>query len=296
MSSHTVVLLGGPDSGQTNYLVRLWRALKSRKAVLMAPRSPENIKYVESLIEYILRGQFVPHTDLNVDPAHQQLEIPIVKTAAPEDGEVTLEVPDVSGELWQRAIDHGEVPRAWMEALEVSRGALLFVRVDSKANVSAMDWVNNSELLRFLGKDVAPNPGGVTPSVPTQVALCEMLRFLDQTLVRTGDQKPRVSVMITAWDLLNEVTAAEGPEAYLASEYPLFSGRLRDCSSLDVRCFGVSIVGGDLNEQKFQEEFFENEVDEMGFVTFTDENNAVCRDRDLSLPVAWLVDPLFDDE
>lgn len=296
MSTHSIILLGGPDSGKTNYLVRLWRALKSRKAQLVAPRSPANIKYVEGLIEFILRGQFVPHTDLSVIPSGQQLDIPLIRASHPDDGEVSLTVPDVSGELWQGAIDRGDIPRAWMDALESSAGALLFVREGSKANVPSLDWVNTPELLSFLGEGAAPNAEGKVPAVPTQVGLCEMLRFLDQTLLRTDGRKPKVAIMITAWDLLDEETRSSGPDAYIAREYPLFAGRLKDCISLDVNCFGVSIVGGDFEDDKFKEEFLEGDIDEMGFVIYVGDDQRVQRKNDLTLPVAWVIDPLFDDE
>ena len=296
MSDHSIILLGGPDSGKTNYLVRLWRALKSRKSKLVAPRSPTNIKYVEGLIEFILQGQFVPHTDVSDHPTDQQLVIPITRASAPDGEEVTLSVPDVSGELWQGAIDRGDIPKAWMEALQSSSGALLFVRVGSQANVPSLDWVNTPELLSFLGDGAAANSDGSVPKVPTQVAMCEMLRFLDQTLLRHGDFLPRVAVMITAWDLLDEETRAKGPSSYLEAEFPLFSGRLHDCRSLDVRCFGVSIVGGDFEDDTFKEEFFESDIDSMGFTVLEDAESHVAEEGDLTLPVEWVIGPLFNDE
>lgn len=262
----------------------------------MAPRSPANIKYVEGLIEFILRGQFVPHTDLNLVPSGQQLDIPLIRASHPDKGEVSLAVPDVSGELWQGAIDRGDIPRPWMDALKLSTGALLFVREGSKANVPSLDWVNTPELLGFLGAGAAPNTEGEVPGVPTQVGLCEMLRFLDQTLLRSDGRKPKVAVMITAWDLLDAETQSSGPDAYIAKEYPLFAGRLKDCVSLDVSCFGVSIVGGDFEDDKFKQEFLEGDIDDMGFVTYIDDDHTVQRKNDLTLPVAWVIDPLFDDE
>lgn len=305
---HSIVLLGGPDSGKTNYLVRLWRALKSRKSALVAPRSPTNIKYVESLMEFILQGEFAPHTDVSDHPADQQLQIPMVRAGASTDDEVFISVPDVSGELWKGAIERGDVPKAWMEALEASAGALLFVRVQSEANVPSLDWVNTPDWLMHLAPaadgDADQAAAGALDTeneaedealkLPTQVALCEMLRFLDETLLRNDSGLPRVAVMITAWDLLDEETRARGPEAYLEAEYPLFAGRLMDCVSLDVRCFGVSVVGGDFNDEEFKAEFFEADVDEMGFATF--DQDGIHKEADLTLPVAWVVDPLFDDE
>jgi hypothetical protein len=296
MTDHSIILLGGPDSGKTNYLVRLWHALKARRFSLVAPRSPRNITYVEGLIEFILQGQFVPHTDVSDHPTDQQLEIPIVRSSSPDGGEVTLSVPDVSGELWQGAIDRGDVPRPWMDALQSSAGALLFVRVGSKENVPSLDWANTPDVLSLLDDGAAINGDGDVPKVPTQVALCEMLRFLDETLLREDGVLPRVAIMITAWDLLDPETQSNGPDAYLKAEYPLLAGRLHDCRTLDVRTFGVSIVGGDFDDDKFKERFFDADIDETGFTTYLDGDNALTKKIDLTVPVAWVLDRIFDDE
>ena len=79
-----------------------------------------------------------------------------------------------------------------------------------------------------------------------QVMLCEFLRFLELKLPnRTTGRKPRIAVIVTAWDLLDKERSAAGPRAYLQKEYPLFAGRLADLDRFDVTIFAISILGGD---------------------------------------------------
>lgn len=296
MSEHSIVLLGGPDSGKTNYMSRLWLALNSKKAALMASQNPVDIKYVEGGAEHILGGAFAPRSDTNSLSDDLTLDIPVKLAGDPGGKEVLISVPDVSGELWREAIERGDVPRDWMDALQQASGALLFVRVLSEANVSPLDWVNASEYLSWAGDGAPKDEQGQSVLVPTQVALCEMLRFLDETLLRVNGRPPKVAVLITAWDLVDGHRRPKGPSVYLKEEYPLFAGRLLDCTSLDVRIFGVSVVGGDFEDPEFTAKFLESDIEEMGYVTVDDPKNGASEIHDVTLPVVWVVGPLFDDE
>jgi hypothetical protein len=123
-----------------------------------------------------------------------------------------------------------------------------------------------------------------------------MLRFLDETLLRVDGRPPKVAVLITAWDLIDEHRRPNGPDVYLKEEYPLFAGRLADCTSLDIRTFGVSVVGGDFEDAEFTTKFHEGDINDMGYVAVDDPEKGSLVINDVTLPVAWVVGPLFDDE
>lgn len=199
---------------------------------------------------------------------------------------ITVVVPDVTGELWKNAVDSSELPAEWMNLLKEANGALLFVRVHSDQNVSPPDWVTTRELLKMDWAQATQEE-----SIPTQVALCELLRFLQLTLRRRSASKaPRVAVVVTAWDRLDTATKGSGPSAYLNSEYPLFAGKLDDMTAVEVRIFAVSVVGGDLEaDPDFRKKFFEGDFDATGYVV--QETGGVVQEvPDLTLPIAWLAE------
>jgi hypothetical protein len=296
MTEHSIVLLGGPDSGKTNYMSRLWLALNSKRNVLVASQNPTDIRYVEGGAEHILGGAFAPRSDTNSLPRDLTLDIPIRRADDAGGNEVYISIPDVSGELWKEAIERGDVSQAWMDALLQASGALLFVRVLSEANETPLDWVNAAEYLSWAGEGNPMNEEGEEIQVPTQVAMCEMLRFLDETLKRAEGRQPKVAVLVTAWDLIDAHRRSAGPSAYLKEEFPLFAGKLADCTSLDVRVFGVSVVGGDFEDPDFTTRFQEGDVNEMGYVAMDDPVSGAKEVPDVTLPVAWVVETLFDDE
>ncbi|PZO52404.1 MAG: hypothetical protein DCF16_09465 [Alphaproteobacteria bacterium] len=279
-----IMLIGGPDSGKTNYLGRAWKKLRDGGGALSVATMPLDISYVEDALNHLLQGEFAPRSDKNLEEGGREFHVSVAhaRGGCP----VELVVPDVSGELWKRAVDSTEIPDAWMKQLEEAGGALLFVRIHSDQNVAPLDWVTQRKFLKHLGAD------GRTVEeyrVPTQVALCELIRFLEYTLAHDDERPPRVAVVVTAWDRLDAQTSDAGPDAFLRSEYPLFAGRITD-TSLDVRVFGVSILGGDLDEASFKQQFLDGELEKAGYVVSHDEAGAQQRTTDISLPIAWVVE------
>ncbi|BCG86887.1 hypothetical protein MesoLj113c_29970 [Mesorhizobium sp. 113-3-9] len=281
MSRKSIILVGGPDSGKSNYVGRLWASLKAGRGALKRTGMPRNIEYVESICEHLLRGEFAGRTDTNSE--RQDFCIPL-KTR--EDTEPTeLIVPDFTGELWRDAIKNSEIPREWLDELENADGALLFVRVHSPLNVQPLDWVTSRDILRKHGE------GNEELELPTQVILCELLRHLQQRLAdKPNGTRPRLAVMVTAWDNLDPEKQAVGPMEFLRKEFPLFAGALEDLERMEMRVYGVTIVGGDLKrDDKFRKRYQNMIMAESGTVTF-ESGGSWQESPDVTLPVAWVIE------
>ena len=281
-ASDSIVMIGAPDSGKTNYLGRLWRALTEENASLRATQQPDDVRYVLDTLTHLLQGNFAPRTDTNVDVDGRHCSIQVAWEQEGETEHAELLVPDVSGELWAEAVKTNALPEAWLTSVRSSIGALLFVRVDSPLHIPSLDWVAARERLKV---------GGVVDEsqIPTDVQLCEFLRFLELFLGQdTGACKPRVAVLIAAWDILDEDRSQQGPRAFLQREFPLFGHRLADVSTVDVEVFGVSVVGGDFRDEAFKERFLAGHVDEFGYVVT--EPGVVPHRPDVTTPVRWVLD------
>lgn len=277
--TRSIILLGGPDSGKTNYIGRLWRELDEGNGALHAAEQPEDIKFVLEITDHLFQGSFAPRSEYS--DARRNFEVVV---AAESGGPSTkVIVPDVSGELWRKAVVENEIAPEWANELKKADSALLFVRVDSDQNVGPLDWVTSSKMLEMLGNDD-------DQGLPTQVMLCKLIHILEDLLCTREDGTiPRVSVVVTAWDLVDPETSNLGPLDFLEREYPLFAGRLADVESLDVRVFGLSVVGGDLkNDDKYRQTFLEEGIDGTGWVLLL-EDNEWRKKSDVTLPIAWAV-------
>lgn len=280
MTQRSVMLIGGPDSGKSNYVGRLWRALDSGDGILVAAEQPSDISFVLDTADHLFQGNFAPRSEQT--DARRDFEVTVKPSQS--DIETKIVIPDISGELWKNAVADSEIDATWMDELKNSSGALLFVRVNSDSNIRPLDWVACKAHLTRTGKS---QPTGI----PTQVMLCELIRFLEETLLcQTDGSPPKLSVIVSAWDLVDQQVFESGPKEYIDQEYPLLAGRLAD-TFLDVKIFGLSVVGGDLlHDAVYREQFLETGLDNHGWVAVQDtESGTWQQNSDLTLPVAWVV-------
>ena len=276
--------MGGPDTGKTNFVGRLWLALQVGGSALISPELPDRIVYLEQVVAHLNQGSFAPRTDQNADPSDNTVILPLASSGSRGSERFDLVVPDVSGEIWQRAAERNELAPQWMAQLEHADAAMIFVRVRSELNINPVDWVTAGRLMGFQRDDTE------VVRMPTQVMLCEYLRFLEATLrARPSGQKPRVGIAVTAWDLLDDERSECGPMAYLDMEYPLFAGRLADVRDFDVKAFGVSILGGDVKDDAaFRDQLLSTGLQSAGYVV-SENQGKVRKSSDMTLPVAWAI-------
>lgn len=282
MSPSTVVLIGGPDTGKTNFIGRLWIALRAGESSLGIAATPTEIAYVEDVVEHLHQGHFAPRTAQNLQKKRSSLTIPLLVGTEQEKCNAELVIPDVSGEVWKNAVDTMELSADRMAQLESAVGALLFLRVLSPLNVDPLDWVNAGELIKCQGSN------DESEKLPTQVMLCEFVRFLDLKLPKlVHGRKPRLGIIVTAWDLLDEEQSKLGPRVYLKKNFPLFSGRLADINRFDISVFAMSIFGGDpATDETFRDRILDSGLQGTGYVR-QEYRKSVIETKDTSLPVAW---------
>ncbi|SFU95030.1 hypothetical protein [Pseudomonas sp. OV546] len=307
MATRSVVLIGGPDSGKTNYLGRLWPSFHKRKGELRADCIPADISYVDAAAEHLMKGKFAPRSDRNLEVGRSDFSID-VRAQGGSGALRTLMVPDISGELWTRAVATSEISAEWMSLLQNAEGAILFLRHDSDQTVQPLDWVNARSVLQLFtteeeglgGAELFELPNQEAPDIdvmetsepriPTQVLLCELFRFLEFLLAERNDGgAPRLSVVIAAWDRMDSESRDDSPIAYLEKEFPLFAGRLACESRLDIKVFGLSIIGGDLDDDPdFRSEFLKNDLSEQGYVVVQNDDRFEIV-NDVTLPIAWAI-------
>jgi hypothetical protein len=280
----SIILIGQPDSGKSNYLGRTWESIRTSTGMLSLVDA-DDIEYLEELLSHLLQGTFAPRSDKNVEQSHHDVSLTVKRANA--DGEFSLVVPDVTGELWKDAVANSDLPQEWMTSLEEAQGALLFIRVGSEENHQPLDWVTARRLLSHLGAT------GEEVHVPTQVVYSELLRFLQIKLgLRSNGSRRKVAIAVTAWDRLDPEYRERPPIEYLRKEFPLLAGRIENINDLEIRLFGVSVVGGDLeNDKEFKKGYDAGEIKDFGYTVTIGDDGKIAKQGDLTLPLSWLMEP-----
>lgn len=275
-----LILVGGPDTGKTNFLARLVVQLRDGKGAVRATQLPDDMRYIEDALAYLMKGEFAPRSHNNAQELSGEIELNVI---IGEDEAATISVPDVSGETWDDIARTAQISQTWLDRVQGAAGALLFVRVLSDLNVQPMDWVNAPKLFAFAGEEAEH-----IFQLPTQVLLCEFLRLLEENLSYADGSQPRVAVIVTAFDRLDPQTRALGPKAFLKKEFPLFFGKLQNTPEVTIGVFGSSVAGGELADAAYKAGYLENDLAESGYIV-DDTGAAPKAVRDMSRPVAWVL-------
>ena len=289
-ANRSVLLIGGPDAGKSNFVFRIWLAINEGNGCLHKDGLPSDLAYVREGAESLLGGDFAGRTSREV---YNRIEIPVVSTSGGQNFHGTLVVPDCHGEEWMKIYRERGWSTKWDEEISESCSCLVLVRVDSEENEPALDWITCERL--FGSPDALPNAmKGRLEDVrtPTQVILTDWLQCLRRAFTErvSGAFRPRVGIIISAWDAVPKEQQAAGPAAYITANYPMLAQYIRNNKHLfEFALFGVTIVGGDLkNAPEFREEYQNSEQDPLtrGYVIHT-LNGKVEESPDHTLPVAW---------
>jgi hypothetical protein len=283
----SVLLVGVHDAGKTNYLFRFWLVLDSGQGVLSKDGLPADLEYLKTGAEYLLKGEFAPHTPQDV---RDQTEIP-VKTSGAGGFRGKLVVPDIPGEQVLSVFKGRQWTEHWEEQIKPGCGCLLMLRVDSDQIVAPLDWVSCAKLYGGVPVEAAPETeesGKVKP--PTQIVMVEWLQFLRTafTAKAGGNYRPRVGIVVSAWDLVVEDQKSKGPDPWIKDNFPLLHQFIdANDDNFEFTYFGVSVADGDFDKDaEFKAQYLDESPKKAGAIVHT-LSGLVEKSADCTLPVAW---------
>jgi hypothetical protein len=278
--SANLLFVGLPQSGKTTYLAALWHVLEDQSSAtkLQLKRLSGDRTYLNLIVEAWRACAPVPRTNLQTD-ATVALHL-----EGDGFGEFTLSVPDLSGEAFDQQIEHRKMSLAHVGLLRAANGVILFVHPDVKkgTQISDQDQITVS-IGGATGDESGANgrPAFSVPwkveMLPTQAKLVELLQFLLELV----DQQLRVAVVVSAWDLVEDV--GQTPREYLSGRMPLLRQFLdANDDVIDHAVFGISAQGGAIPADKSKL---------LGLDSL--KRIRVClgsdNDHDITKPLAWLL-------
>jgi len=293
----TVLMIGGPDAGKSNFLARLWLALRLGDSALANSELPPDLEYLKTGASHLLKGEFAPHTSSDV---HDQTPIPVKSSVGGKTLSWTLVVPDLSGEEILSIFRTRQWSEDWEGAIREGCGCLLFVRIDSDELIAPLDWVNCP--INFGAPLPAVVPEKDTKNkakTPTQVVLVDWLQFLRKAFTEKvgGEYKPRVGVVVAAWDRAPNEQSQAGPREWVTANLPLLSQYIEaNDDEFEFTYFGVSVAEGDLKtDPEFKAAYLSGDPRRAGEVVHS-LSGKVETSRDMTLPIAWALGTLDANE
>lgn len=280
--NNNVAIIGLPATGKTTYIAALWYLMMSHSQHC----SLEIDSLEEGNQEYLneLSNKWASFGDLGRTMLADVGDVIMNLKFVESESTLTLNIPDYYGEIFDEHFRDREWSLEYSQLMNTADGILLFIDPRSTNNVSATIMSELSALKQFQDTDVfdgflsslqtAENeeeshekPAKETdPVVPekviaeaeeakkpklyqhksssNQVKIVDLLQFLSTHV--PGFKSIKVSLVISAWDVVNEYYDNISPEDFLRKKLPLLFQFL-NCNqqSFQVKMFGVSAQGGD---------------------------------------------------
>jgi hypothetical protein len=235
--SRSVVMVGLPASGKSTYLGALFHTLKSGADGIQMDGLPVERDY---LIE--LERDWLSMKPLGRSAHHGARNVELPLAVPDQGGSLTLSVPDVVGESYQQAWEHGYWDAAVRGYVETADALLLFVRANAVVPAELI------EVRRSASSSASKLAPWSPTQSPTQAILCDLLEQIGEM---RGEGMLPLAVVVSAWDKVAELGLS--PSHWLAWQLPLLTQWLSARTpAVMFRVFGVSAQGGDLEDESIR--------------------------------------------
>jgi len=288
--SERLLLMGLPASGKTTFLAALWHVVESTEveSSLRAAMLPADTTYLNSIREAWLSCSKMPRTTQSTTP-HVTMEL-----ETNDDRLLTLDVPDLSGESYRSQWTDRKCTVDYAKLCDELSGVIMFIhphKVIEPQEIMASNLV-------LAGQEEEPDSGPQdsppweSKHSPTAVQIVELLQFL---LVRTQKYPLPTSVIISAWDLIEQRTdptlaTKDTPASWLKRRLPLLDQfLLANPEILRSQIYGISAQGGDITNKE-QREALQAQFDASKRIRIVDSaGRALQKVHDLAAPIHWLL-------
>lgn len=232
-SEQNVLTLGLASSGKSTFLAALFHGVKDgNEDAFELAELPEERDY---LIE--LEQTWLSLTAMERSRHHDPKKVDLALVDRVTEARFTLSIPDIVGEDFEQAWEHGHFSKSVQTAIGNADGILLFVRADTvrEPKLIPLNVTNHSGPSKR-------EPWNAEYS-PTQAKLCDLL---EQVAELRGGELPPVAVVVTAWDTVRSKKLT--PEAWIEWKTPLLNQWIQARDEDAVQFFAISAQGGDVTK------------------------------------------------
>lgn len=276
-----LLFIGLPGSGKTTFLAALWHVLsdKSSATTLKLTKLGGDRTYLNQITKEWRECSQVPRTNL------QSEQVVVLHLDGDGFGSFDLSIPDLAGEAFKQQLTDRRISRRHDAFVQAATGVMLFLHPDVQKGTQ-LTMARQLEATLPGGQKGEPSAASAVPNtwapeaLPHQVKLVELLQFL---LERTP-RKPRVAVVVSAWDLVESL--GRPPQAFISRELPLLQQFLEaNDDLLEHAVFGVSAQGGDITVASEKQSLLELDDALKRIRVRQDQDTG----QDITKPIAWLL-------
>ena len=273
-ASDQVLVLGGPDSGKSTYLLQLYGRVFDGDGRLQLRGAVDSMVAIKDGLARLAAGRPAGHT---ANGTETSLTLPLVDHVTGREWNIT--VPDYAGEDLRRVGDALRLPDRWRDLAATSDHWVVMVRLSLYPDMP--DLVS-----RPVGELASASPerpaGADVQKLPIDMFLVDLLQLLQHgrtQLEVTNDL--RVTVVLSCWDELGHPHDTR-PSWVVRSQLALLDSYCTTTFGPRYRVLGLSAQGRALTDSDPAVEFIDEGPSAMGWLVCEDGT----RDPDLTKLIA----------
>jgi hypothetical protein len=278
-NKNNILIIGGPNAGKTHFGGQLYGRLQTCESFYKIVSPPENLTIFKEVLESLNDGKAADHTNVN---SNETLELQIVDAVGKQ---ITFNFPDYGGEQVKAIVNDRRITKIWKNQIEKSDSWMLFIRLDEIHPLE--DIINRGipeiDVLATRNKEVTTLK---LSDAAYFTELVQMLLYAKKVPSLKKIVNPKLTIVLSCWDLLEEEGTGKLPWEMLHEKMPSFWSYLTQTwqtEYLDV--IGLSATGKTLDRNKADRDFIKKGPEKFGYI-ITPEGN---KESDLTLSIASFV-------
>lgn len=278
-NKNNILIIGGPNVGKTHFGGQIYGRLLTRESFYKTVSPPENLSIFKEVLECLNDGKAADHTNVN---SNETLELQIEDKTGKH---ITFNFPDYGGEQVKAIVNDRRITKIWKDQIEKSDSWMLFIRLDEILPLE--DIINRGipelEVLAKRNEEVTTLK---LSDAAYFTELMQMLLYAKKTASLQRTNSPKLTVVLSCWDLLEAYAGDRLPSELLQEKLPSFYSYLTQTwidEYLDV--IGLSSTEKSLSNKEADKDFVKKGPEKFGYI-ITPEGR---KESDLTLSIASFI-------
>ena len=261
-SSDQVLVLGGPDSGKSTYLLQLYGRVFEDEGQLQLRGAVDSMVAIKEGLARLATGRPAGHTPNGTETS---LTLPLIDNETGREWDVT--VPDYAGEDLRRVGDALRLPDRWRDLAATSDHWIVMVRLSLHPDMPDLVSRPVGELAS-ASHDLSEDTDA--QKLPIDMFLVVLLQLLQhgRTQLEVANDL-RVTVVLSCWDELG-YPADTMPSQVMRQQLALLDSYCMTTFGPGYRVLGLSAQGRALTDDHPAVEFIDEGPSAMGWLVCED--------------------------
>lgn len=276
-----VLVLGGSGAGKTHYAGQLLGRMRHDRSgrLRLRPGGVQDLSKLEEVLACLEEGRAAGHT-----PAETWTGVRCALESA-DGAQVMLEWPEYAGERLFSITERRVLPPEWRALATAAKGWLLFIRPSTlQCYEDLLVRPTGLEPERTSDQNASTLEQRGWDDQAKYVELLQMLLFASARSSFAPASRPRLAVVMSCWDELEESRSAA---EVFATRLPMLGAFIRSTWEQEAwSVWALSSLGRSLSQDERDEEFAAMGPEHFGYVIPPGSSE---QGDDLTAPVAWLL-------